>query len=230
MRRRIRGTGSRPTGRSGPTRSAAGPGARSPWCRGASGRAATSAAGSFRNISRPLRVQPGLQENDRGHLVDHLTAPGPPDVPLNQDPLRLDGREPLVPGQNRETGRPSDPLDERLGEARAPSPSTVHVQGQPDDDPADVVLADDGREAFEVPGPGGARESHERSGREAQLVAEGDADPPVAVIEGERAPRAAAPSGRGVVHGRKVYAAPGEVKEAAPRGPVSASSGLPSSG
>src|SRR5437899_3061227 len=171
---------------------------------------------SFRRPPRMLGVQPRLQENDRRDLVDHLAAARPAHITRNEESLGLDRGEPLVPLEDRQAGGAADLFDDRPGQAGASSPPAVHIQGKTDHDAAYVMIADEGSEPIEVRGPGGARQGHEWPGRETQFVAEGDTDPPVPVIEGQRAPRTAASlrvSGRGVAHGRKVYAAPGEVKE-----------------
>ena len=90
-----------------------------------------------------MRVQPALQENLRGGLVDDfLLLPGVA-AGLPKGALRRHGRQPLIPGNHRALDPAAELPDQSPCLLRRGSEGAIHVPRHADHDRADLTLVHD---------------------------------------------------------------------------------------
>ncbi len=129
-------------------------------------------------------VEPGLQDEDGGDLVDDALAADRRVAGIVEVAMRLGGGEALVPKMHGDTELRPEVIGEGLGLGSLRTLVAGHVERVADDGLGDVVLAEDAGDGLEVRAAAGAMEGEERLRGEAERVGERDADAAVANVEG----------------------------------------------
>jgi hypothetical protein len=139
-------------------------------------------------------VEPVLQDEDGGHLVDDLAAALDGHIGLAQQAVGLGGGEALVPKMDREVKVTAQVFGENLHFVCAGAFGSAHAEGVADDDFAYGELVDNFGEGLKIGAFVAAVEGFDALRGDAEGVGDGKADAPGADVE---AKNAAAGGGKG---------------------------------
>jgi hypothetical protein len=133
-------------------------------------------------------VEERLQDENGGNLVDDSLALATCGVSACVEmAVGLGGREALVPKMHGEAELGAEVFGEGLGFGGLRTLVAGHVKRIADDCFCYVVLAQDTGDGLQVRAAGGAVQGEQRLRGVAQRVGDGDADAPVAYVEGDDA-------------------------------------------
>jgi hypothetical protein len=125
-------------------------------------------------IAPGLGVEPTLQDERGGDLVDDISTLFPGNVGFDQSPFGGNGRQTLVMVNDGKVRNASQRFSERSSRCGSRTLRAVHVQGQTHDPPIDRALFCETYECFKVGFEVLSSKDRYRLSGEAQLVGNGE--------------------------------------------------------